>query len=99
MKSACAIFLCLFFALTCLTSCGKNCGSVGWALDLQDEINNLSVAAQAYSQNPSPGNCEAYRQAYLDYIHALKDWDKCVDGVDRDSWRQSLNEAENDLDD
>lgn len=82
-----------------LVSCGKNCGSLGWALAIQDEANALSTASSAYSQDQSPANCEAYRQAYLDYIHALRDYDNCVEGGDRASWQQSLNEAEDDLDD
>lgn len=78
-------------------SCRKaSCGSLGWAVDIQDELNNLSATSAAYSQNPTPANCQAYREAYIDYIDALKSWDKCVESGSRASWQQSLNEAEQD---
>lgn len=75
-------------------SCGKSCGTLGWALGVQDELNNLSTTSAAYSQNPTTANCQAYREAYIDYIDALKKWDKCVGASDRGSWQQSLDEAE-----
>jgi hypothetical protein len=79
-------------------SCGKSCGTFGWGLEIQDELNSLSAASAAYSQNPTPENCESYRKAYRDYIDALKGFDKCVEPGERDSWRDALDEAEAEAD-
>ena len=74
---------------------GVSCGSTGWALGIQDEITNLSNAAGAYSTNPTTENCQKYRQAYIDYIDALKGWEKCLNtSADRAEWQQQLDEAE-----
>ena len=81
------------------SSCGKSCGSLGWTVGVQDELNNISAASIEYSQNPTPANCQAYREAYLDYIDALRSWDNCVQTTDRASWQQYLNEAEQNADD
>ena len=81
-------------SVSCKTS-GVNCGSAGWGLAIQDEINNLSTTATAYSTNPTTENCQAYRQAYIDYIDALKGWEKCLsNAVDRADWQQALDDAE-----
>ena len=98
MKNLSILFLYCTIAYACLSSCGKNeaaCGSLGWTFDLQDELNNLSEATTAYAQDDSPANCNAYKQAYLDYIDALRGWERCLEaGNDREEWQQALNQAE-----
>ena len=96
------LFGILLFAMAIMTlgttSCSKkstvNCGSFGWGVAVQDEITTLSNASAAYSQNPTTENCNAYRQAYIDYINALRDYDKCVQSADRADWQQALDDAE-----
>ncbi|MDA3835238.1 MAG: hypothetical protein PF495_17775 [Spirochaetales bacterium] len=46
--------------------------STAWATELQVEIEAMSQAAQTYSSDPTPANCEAYRTAVQAYIDALK---------------------------
>ena len=82
------------------TSCRKSsakCGTLGWSLDLQNEITNLSNASSAYSLNPTTENCKAYKEAYSDYIDALRGYEKCVSAAERAGWQQSLDEAEADV--
>lgn len=74
---------------------GLRCGSLGFAFALQDEAQNLSNASSAYSQNPTPANCEAYKHAYLDYIDAIRGYEKCLTTqAERASWQQSLEDSE-----
>jgi len=87
--------LCIGF-LSCSPG-GPACGSFGFAFNVQNEILDLSAASTAYSQDPSPQNCQAYKNAYANYIDALKKYDKCVEASERDEWRQSLEEAERDV--
>jgi hypothetical protein len=96
----------LFFFYTLLLSistfsCRKSapaCGTLGWSLAIQDELNNLSAATTAYSQNASHQNCEAYKQAYIDYIDALKGLEKClINSIERADWQHSLDLAEQEV--
>ena len=94
------LFICAVLAAVGTTSCKKSepdCGTFGWSFAIQDEINNLSAAATAYSQQNTPENCQAYKQAYLNYIDALKDWEHCLNDFDRTDWQHALQEAEQDV--
>ena len=94
-------FLCAVLTGIGSTSCKKSepaCGSFGWSFAIQDEIQNLSTATTAYAQNDTPENCQAYKQAYIDYIDALKGWEHCLlSEFDRADWHQALNEAEQEV--
>jgi hypothetical protein len=94
-------FICAVLTGVGIISCKKSepaCGSFGWSFAFQDEINNLSIAATAYGQNNTPENCQAYKQAYIKYIDALKGWEHCLlSELDRDDWHQALNEAEQEV--
>lgn len=41
--------------------------------DYLDEFDNISAASQAFSNNPSPETCEAYKNAMLDFYNEFKD--------------------------
>lgn len=102
MKALLSILLfSLFTGMLLLGSCGKSdldkrCGS-NWspATELEQEINDLNNAVITYGQNPTPANCEAYKQAYLDYLDALKEWEDCYvySGL-QDDFKQSIADAE-----
>ena len=55
----------LFFSLSCREA---NVVTCNYAQELQDESANLSNAAQAYGLDQTSANCEAYRQAFMDYL-------------------------------
>lgn len=103
MKKLSIHLLVVFFSCVALFSCKKNdpvvC-STAWAADLQNEITAISTAITVYSMDQSQANCDALKQAYQDYIDALKPYGKCatLTGADRDAWQQSLDEAEANLD-
>lgn len=96
------LFFCAVLTGIGSTSCKKSkaaCGTFGWALSIQDELNNLSAATNAYSQNDTSENCNAYKQAYSEYLDALQGIEHClVTDFERDDWQQSLNEAQQEVD-
>lgn len=90
------------------TSCNKDkdddgpadlCGA-NWspAVELQDELNALSAAINVYSQDPTVENCNAYKQAYLNYLDAIRDWEECYIYVgQQQEFLQAVEEAEQDV--
>jgi hypothetical protein len=103
----------LFIAILSLavtTSCSKDndddgpedlCG-VNWspAVELQDELNALSAAINAYGLDPTTANCNAYKQAYLDYLNAIKEWEECYIYVgQQQEFLQAVEEAEQEVND
>lgn len=69
--------------------------STAYGTELQAEINALTAAAQAYSTNPTPANCLAYKNAAQAYVNALEPYGDCpqLTGQLRTDWEASLNAA------
>lgn len=65
------------------------CGAA-WATQISAEVTALSNAATAYSANPTPTTCNAFKTAYQDYLDALKPFSNC------DAWTE---EQQNELQD
>lgn len=89
----------ILFGLMVLFSCSKedpvDCSN-SWATDLQNELTALSTAISVYSMDQSDANCNDLKQAYQDYINALKPYGNCatLTGVNRTEWQNAVNEAE-----
>lgn len=102
MRNASFRYLALIFSFVILFSCKKdnpiNCGF--WGAELLNEITAISTASTIYSQDQSAANCNALKDAYQDYINAMKPYGDCatLTGQDRTEWKQALDEAEADLD-
>lgn len=72
--------------------CGPNWSP---AVELEDEINDFTQALTAYSQDPTTANCEAYKEAYLDYLDALRDWEDCyIYAYSEAEFNQVIDDAE-----
>lgn len=101
MKGSYLLVICAIVVGLASFSCRKSaapCNTFGWSFEAQDEIVRLSEASQAYSNDPSSANCEAYRKAYLDYIDSLRGWERCLSSpAERESWQEELDEAERDV--
>lgn len=92
----------ILFGFMILFSCTKDndIGCTGaWATDLQNELTALSTAISIYSMEESEANCNDLKEAYQDYIDALKPYGNCatLTGVNRTEWQNALNEAEAEL--
>ena len=91
------ISLCSFFFLgiACRATDPVGCS---FAVELEDEATELSNAASAYAQDPTTANCEAYRQAFRNYLDEAEKLDNCVLGADRDAYRQTIDDTQASLD-
>jgi hypothetical protein len=91
-------FFSLILFLGLFSSCGSDgvdCGnSVNWASEINAELTAWTNAATAFSTNPTTENCNAYKDAYQDFIDALKPWGDCLSGQEFTDWQQDLNDAE-----
>jgi len=98
--------LVLFFSLCLgLSSCGDGDGIPGgcdnnFAQEFQDELNDISEAASNWATEQTTEACEAYIDAYQDYLNALEDWDECALWYgNQDEWQQAIDDTQDDLDD
>lgn len=97
MKNLQKLIVLLFAGIT--MSCGGDdvvgatC-STNFAQSFEDEVTALNNASLAYGMDQSAANCEAFKNAYLDYIDALEDWDECAVFYNQEvEWQQALDSA------
>jgi hypothetical protein len=85
----------LFFSCAGKSAIEEKCENWSASEEFQDELNAITTAATNYGQNPTKENCEAYKEAYLDYIDALRDFEDCYTFYDLDEeFSQLLDESE-----
>ena len=101
MKNSYQFIVLFIFSLFVLGSCGSSdpleerCGS-NWnaSASLEQEINNLTAAIALYSQEPTKENCEAYKDAYEEYIDVIEEWEDCyIYAGQQASFNQSIADA------
>lgn len=105
MKNAPSRLAFVMLALLVLFSCSKDddgitpC-STNWALEISSEITAISTAYSNYAMDQSEANCNALKDAYRQYIDALKPFGNCstLAGADRAEWQDAIDEAEEELD-
>ena len=74
--------------------------SGAWASELSNEANAMISAAQTYGANPTPANCNAYKQAAQAYLDALEPYGNCaaLTGQDRADWQAAFDAAQESVD-
>lgn len=62
------------------TSCKKDDDPVScnYAVELQEELNTLTNAANVYAANPTTENCNAYKDAFNDYLDEAENYVDCA---------------------
>ena len=80
MYKSISLLIILFFVG--FNSCKKDSGDPAycagtWATEIQAEINALNAAMTAYIATPNHTTCVAYKDAYQDYIDAMKPFLNC----------------------
>lgn len=102
MKSK--ITLLLFFIVAMLFSCDDKdddapACSVAWGTELQNEVNAISAAANAYIADPSAANCAAYKTAYQNYVNKLEPYGNCtaLTGQNRIDFQNALQAAKDSI--
>ena len=97
MKLTKLLFAFLFVGVL-FTACGDDdveCTEAGISEAIQDETEALSNAASAYAVDPSTENCEAFKDAYQDFIDEAKSLQDCANEVgEGEEYMQSIEEAE-----
>lgn len=94
-----AISFCLFLA-SCGSSGIGDCDSDGFAQKFQTEFTKISETSMTFSADPTPANCEAFKNAYRDYIDVLAGWEDCAIELNQEAdWRESLAESRQAIDD
>jgi len=94
----------LVMAMIMNTGCSKNnplnplgCGTGTWALQVADEASAWSLAASTYGNDPSPANCQSYKNAGISYLDALEGVRGCVAGVSQAEFNEAIAEAKQDV--
>lgn len=107
MKNSVKYILSICLVWMMVSGCSKddpsgfsgNCGDdVAWFELVSDESNSVIDASSAYSADPTTANCQNLKAAYSEYIRALKEVSDCVLGPARTSYQQSLQSAEDEID-
>jgi len=100
------IFLISFLAIVIFGSMGCNQNtpagcSTAWASELNDEIQALSNAAQAYTMDPTQENCLAYKAAAQAYVDALAPYGNCaaLTAQEKADWQAAVDQAQQSVDD
>ena len=83
------------FLLLLLASCGddaQDCNSSSFMTAISDEENQVSQAANAYANDPSQANCDAFKSAAQNYFDAVEEFEDC-DGLSQAEFDQALAAA------
>ena len=98
-------FLSFFFVLSlfAFVSCGddavNDCNGFNIQTDLSDEIQATTDAAIVYGNDPTQQNCDAYKDAWQDYLDALRDLEDCArDAGALAEFNQAIQDAEDAVD-
>lgn len=101
-------FKCIVLAssMLCISACSDDnplnplgsCGSGSWATEVTNESAALSAAQQAYDNDPTVANCNAYKAAGVGYLDALEDAQGCVVALTRVAFDEAVDEAQAEMD-
>lgn len=71
------------------------CNSFNFGAEIEAELNAFIAAANAYSADPSPANCNAYKAAGLAYVDELEDLKECalLTGQNEQQYQADIDEA------
>lgn len=75
------------------------CTAEALSTEIQSEIDALIAAGEAYGNDPSNANCNAYRDALGDYVDFLKQLRSCAIeiGYTAAEWDAAISEAETEV--
>jgi hypothetical protein len=92
------LMVAVFGFWTCSKDNKADACSGAWASELSNEAK--ANAAQAYGTDPTPANCNAYKQATQAYLDALEPCGNCatLTGQDRVAWQNALDSAQQSVD-
>lgn len=92
------VFALLFVSYSCgdddpVNNTPENC-STAFTESFEDDLTAVNTASTNYANDPSSSNCEAFKDAYNNYLDALEDWEECAVFYNQvTQWQQSLDAA------
>ncbi len=101
----------LFLAGCCaaiigISGCSKSplnplggCLKGNWLQGVESDFTNWSAAATAYSEDPTPANCQNYKNAGKSYLDALKSFTDCVPKSEKNEYKEAIKELKQELQD
>lgn len=75
---------------------GVNCSN--YVNAIQEKLDAVLVASEAFSTNPSTANCEAYKAAVAEYLDTAENFIDCVPTEDRAQYQQDIDELQAEID-
>jgi hypothetical protein len=86
--------LCII-AIPFVSSCKKDPVTCNWVTEVQDELNAVTAASEAYSNDPlNSVKCQAYKDAFQNYLNALEDHKGCVPDEQSAQLQDSIDAAQ-----
>lgn len=102
-----SFLLVLFLGL--FSSCGDDeddavvdCANANatFATAFSEELNNINEVSTEYAMNPTTENCNAFKNAYNDYLDAIEAYEDCArEAGQLAEWNQALAETREALND
>lgn len=95
------LILLLFIIVSTSSSCRKTVAARcdNYAENIADELNEVSARLSVYISDPTIANCNAYKDALLDYLNEAEDLFTCVPTASRSSWQTQIDESKQSVDD
>jgi hypothetical protein len=106
MKMSACMFLLVLCAALSSASCdgdddkdALDCANVSWQTDLSVELQAITNTSIVYSNDPTEQNCLAFKQAYQNYVDALRPFEECaIDAGERQDFLDALADAQAEID-
>ena len=78
------------------SSCGDNDPDpCDYAQETQDELNAVIAAQEAWvADQGNVAKCNAYKDAWTNYLNELEDHSDCVRDVDQEAYDQAIDDAQ-----
>ena len=94
---ACLFVVCVIISAGC--NKGSDPVSCNYATELEAQATALTNAATVYGNDPTTANCNAYKNAYQDYIDALKGYEDCATTAGTHAeWQSAIDALQASLD-
>ena len=95
------LFTFLLAAGFMVTSCGGDsvdCSdTTSLNNQLTEELDDVLAKLEVFNNDPTPSNCNSFKDALEDYIDFLRDTEECFQGDNVAEWREALDGAEDSL--
>jgi uncharacterized protein YaaR (DUF327 family) len=75
---------------------GTNCSN--YANAIQEKLDAVVVASEAFSTDPSTANCNAYKTAVSEYLDTAENFIECVPAEDRAQYQQDIDDLQAEID-